>query len=111
MLAPSEGERLKESGTQAVLRNNREFYENALHELRQYLILLSVNKVDVFTFENFRQHYLRKGLEPPSHHNAWGALASKAAKEGVIQWMGEYILATSARTHGHPVKIWKRANG
>ena len=71
MLAPSEGERLKESGTQAVLRNNRAFYENALHELRQYLILLSVNKVDVLTFENFRQHYLRKGLEPPSHHNAW----------------------------------------
>lgn len=41
----------------------------------------------------------------------WGDITRicKAAKEGVIQWTGEYILAKSARTHGHPVKIWRRS--
>ena len=101
------GQQLKEEGMRAVVVVNRLFYENAVHELRKYLLLLSVNRVEVFTFENFRQYYLRKGFEPPAHHNAWGALASKAAKAGVIRWTGEYVPAVSPRTHGHPVKLWR----
>lgn len=111
MLTPTEGEYLKEAGTRTVLESNRDFCQNALNELRKYLMLLSVNKVEVFTFENFRHHYLRLGFEPPSHHNAWGALANKAAREGLIEWTGEYIPSTSARTRHHPVKTWRRANG
>lgn len=105
------GKELKDIGQKKVLENNACFRDVALNELRRYLVMLSINKVEVFTFENFRQHYFREGFAPPSHHNAWGALASKAVKEGIIVWTGEYIPATSARTHGHPVKIWKSANG
>ena len=104
------GQQLKEEGMQAVVVGKRLFCENAIHELRKYLLLLSVNKVEVFTFENFRHHYLRAGHEPPSHHNAWGALASRAAREGLIEWTGEYVPAVSRRTHGHPVKVWRSAS-
>ncbi len=53
------GQQLKEEGMQAVVVGNRLFCENVIYELRKYLLLLSINKVEVFTFENFRQHYLR----------------------------------------------------
>lgn len=104
------GKQLKDAGQKKVIENNLDFRDIALTVLRRYLRMLSVNKVDVFTFENFRQHYFREGGKPPSHHNAWGALASMAVKERLIEWTGEYTPATSAKTHGHPVKLWRRAS-
>lgn len=60
-----------------------------------------------FRMEQFRK-YVEGSLPAPPRHNAWGALAHVATKQGLIRWTGRYESATSPATHGHPVKVWER---
>jgi len=61
----------------------------------------------VFAFEDLRTFALSRGLQHPHAHQCWGALASAAAREGLIEPTGEYRPANSPRTHLHPVTMWK----
>lgn len=58
-----------------------------------------------FRVEEFRAWYTARGHVAHDHH-VWGALANRAAREGVISFTGRYAPSTSPRTHGHPVKVW-----
>lgn len=62
-----------------------------------------------FAFEDFRAWLMevRPDLEPPSP-NAWGVLSKEAVKREIIRPTGQYRLAASKATHGHPVRLLVR---
>ena len=60
-----------------------------------------------FAFEDYRTFALSRGLQHPHAHQCWGALASAAAKAGMIERTGDYRPANSPRTNRHPVTMWR----
>lgn len=101
------GRELKEQGQLLALTNaGQEWTEQALSLLAAFL---RDEAGDVFRWEEFRAYALFHGLPHPPSHNAWGPLATTACKRGMIVWTGEFDTARSARTHAHPVRLWRRA--
>lgn len=63
---------------------------------------------DEFRIEQFRAYATANGLPAPRSHHAWGALPRNAVRAGLIAWTGRFEAAQSARTHGHPVRVYRR---
>ena len=94
------GAALKRDGQRAVIEAAGDWSDRALASLEQD---------QAFAIEDFRRWAAVTGeLDPPSHHNAWGALPRLAILEELIVWTGEYRPAVSARTHAHPVRLYVR---
>ena len=100
------GQDRKRLGQAAVLESAYEWKDHAMHELRLFCLDRKKGKPE-FAFEEFRRWCLERGVIQPRSHKAWGALASVAAREGVIEDTGDYLKAVSRRTHAHPVKVWR----
>ena len=99
------GEDRKRTGQQLVLAFD-DWKIHALYELRLFCIERKRHGYPEFAFEEFRQVCADQNMLP-RHPNAWGALASAAAKEGIIEDTGKYRRAVSRKTHSHPVKVWR----
>ena len=59
------------------------------------------------TCEQWRSDWIARGNDEPVTHKAYGAVALTAAKRGLIINTRRYVQATSAKTHAHPVPVWK----
>lgn len=92
----------KAAGQQLAAGNAGDWTATALAELREWLTARAAGGTITMTFEQFRavaQHH-------PVSHKAWGALASKAHRAGLIE-PDQYVQATAVKTHGHPVMQWR----
>jgi hypothetical protein len=59
------------------------------------------------TGEDIRLHLLRL-LEPPHHHNAWGALVNHCVKAGWLEWTGSIRNMRTRRSHARSTKVYRR---
>jgi len=99
---------LKQEGQQlALLHAGTTWAEHALDLLRQFCA--TAESAPSFRFEQFRAWALFHGLPNPPTHKVWGSLPRLAMKCGIIKWTGQFETAQSSKTHGHPVKTWRRA--
>lgn len=98
---------LGDRGMQKTLEAERESWITAaLEALKTFSRLPGW---DEFKTEDLRWWCVSRGMEPPHHHNVWGALTNRAAHQGLIRFTGKYRPSTSPKTHGHPVKVWSAA--
>lgn len=58
-----------------------------------------------FRIEEFREFALASGLREPVSHHAWGCVPRWL--KGLVVATGRYESAQSARTHGHPVRVYR----
>ena len=61
------------------------------------------------TCEQWRFDFLTRGNPAPVTHKAYGAVASTAARRGLVVNTRRYVQAVSTKTHAHPVPIWRAA--
>lgn len=61
------------------------------------------------TLEQWRFDWLSRGNPAPATHKAYGAVATGAAKRGLVVNTKRYVQAVSAKTHAHPVPLWRPA--
>jgi hypothetical protein len=105
---PFSGSALKDQGINRAIEHaeseNPGWTDRTLVALREFCADLKAQGWKVFTLEEFRSTRFK---DPPASHHAWGALASIAARRGIIKWAGEYRNAVSPRTHSHPVRVWE----
>ena len=59
------------------------------------------------TAEALRLHLQRMGLNPPHHHNAWGALIKKAISGGYLVPTGRYAHMATVKSHGRRTPIYR----
>lgn len=102
MLDADESRRRKIEGMQLALDFAGQWVDMAMRALRVY-----AEAHETFTAEAFRYDWLSAGGVQPHAHKAWGALFSRAAREGLITKTGRYVPARSAKTHAHPVPVWR----
>lgn len=60
-----------------------------------------------FMFEGFRFSAEARGLETPPSKRAYGAIAVRAKKDGLIQCSG-YGKTTDSSSHKTPAAVWRR---
>jgi len=60
------------------------------------------------TGEDIRR-ILRRIIGDPTHHNAWGALISRAVKRGLIEPTGEWRPMQLPRSHARQTPVYRRA--
>lgn len=99
------GRALKVAGQQAVTEG-KPWAETAIQAMRNFV---AFHAAQMFAIEDFRRWALDGAvIDPPHHHNAWGAITSHAERLGLIRWTGKYRPARSAATHAHPVRVYVR---
>jgi len=104
-LSLPEGRRLKREGMALVAGKNRDWLDLML----SHLVAFAWARQE-FTVETFRAYTVLMRLPKPTNHHAWGALSLAAMRAGLIKPTGRTMLACSARTHAHPIRI-VRAKG
>jgi len=64
-------------------------------------------------FELWRKRLLDDGLEPPLHHNAWGALGRVCQERGLLVRTGRHVKMRAVRSHARetPELTTKRRDG
>lgn len=99
------GEELKAHALDQVEDGASEWLAAALAMLATYLDRYVAEE---FRIEQFRAYATANGLPAPRSHHAWGSLPRNAVRAGLIAWTGRFEAAQSARTHGHPVRVYRR---
>lgn len=61
------------------------------------------------TGEDIRLQLVNGGLEPPHHHNAWGALINWCVKAEVLEWTGRIRNMRTRRSHARSTKVYRKA--
>jgi len=61
------------------------------------------------TCEAWRYDWLSRKNPSPESHKAYGAVASSAARRGLVVNTGRYVKAQSVKTHAHAVPLWRSA--
>lgn len=90
----------------ALKRAGKVWHDNAMMELEKYLKKIKGNKVNSFTFEDFRLHCEVQGLSEPASLNAWGAIPNSARRAGLCAWSGGFQQATRPASHSRFIKTW-----
>lgn len=98
------GRELMERALAQVQEGQEPWIAQAMALLRRYLAHYAGPE---FKIESFRTFAVACGLPAPRSHHAWGALPRLAVRDGLIEWTGRYEPATSVRTHGHPVRVYR----
>ena len=98
----SEGRRLKREGMALAASKNSEWMAQALDDLRVFAA-----ERGEFVVEAFRARRKLLHKPEPTSAAAWGAFTRAAQVAGIIKWTGRYTQASSAKTHAHPVKVWR----
>jgi hypothetical protein len=94
-------EMLKEQGTAQVLENNQAWQDQVL-DLLKWL----ASTAGSFTSDDLRDVCKMASMPGPRHVNAWGAVLSHAAKQGLIVREG-YRVSTRPEAHGRVVSVWR----
>jgi len=100
----SEGRRRKREGQRLVASHNSEWMAQALDDLRVFAA-----ERGEFPMEVYRAYRKLRHLPEPTTHKVWGSFARVARKAGVIEWTGKRVEAASVKTHGHEVRVYRRA--
>lgn len=102
----SPGEKLKESGAAAALRNadvsHMEWSDYALALLENF-----ARGRETFSSDDFRKQVAGVLPDPPSL-NAFGGLFISASRGGIIQHVG-YVKSRRRSAHSRVVGLWKLA--
>lgn len=101
------GKELKQIGQQLALSVDVSWKECAFAELEKFCERLKEEGKPEFVFEDFRLHCEGIMVGEPHHPNAWGALATSAAKEGLIEWTGKGVQAKGVKAHSRLVRVWR----
>ena len=96
---PFSGEELKLLGIESVLRHTPESY-------RENFLALVENLPHGYRFTGERLRELAG--DPPSHHNAMGALMRTAALRGLIRKTGTVVKAQRPSRHSADLALWER---
>jgi hypothetical protein len=103
----STAQQLKVAGQQLALFNSGSAWTESVMECCEDFCRehRAAGKV-TFLWEQFRWYAQERGFY--AHiDKAWGALASKAARRGLIESTGGYAPTISLKTKGHPSIIWR----
>ena len=95
----------KEFGQELVLKHSGSWSDQALSMLEWYI---QTNNEE-FTMDDFRVYAEYMGLNPPHHHNAWGALFNHCAKLNLIRPTGKMWESTRTEAHKRLIRGWKKA--
>jgi hypothetical protein len=60
------------------------------------------------TSEELREWLALAGLEPPHHHNTWGALTMAAVRRGLLEDTGRTGQMRGPKSHARRTPIWRR---
>ena len=107
MMNQLSGKERKETGQQLVLSVDVAWKEHAMAELEKYCEAMKEAGKDEFVFEDFRRHCQGLAVGEPHHPNAWGSLATCAAKRGLIEWTGRGVSARNPSAHARLVRVWR----
>ena len=91
----------RDEALRRVAENSQPWFDRAMAELR-------VAKLPPYvTGEDIR---LQLKIEPPHHHNAWGALIAGAIREGLIEPTGKWVHMRIRTSHArrNPIYKWMR---
>lgn len=102
MLSAAAARAGKDYGQQLTLDANVEWKHHVMVELRAWIATRRMQGATHMTMEEFR-HVARN---QPDSHKAWGAITTAARKAGLIEHES-YVPATSVKTHGHPIGLWR----
>jgi hypothetical protein len=105
-VTPQTGQQLKQLGLDLVTSHNQSWTDDMLEKLRAFCKARVNLNHPTFVFEEFRDVAIKSGWEQPKTPKCWGALATAAAKRGIIKSTGNYQKAMSPATHAHPVLVW-----
>ncbi len=96
---------MRDSALHRVASNSGAWMPRALEALRQ--LKHSGASFGEFTGEELRG-WMLKHIEPPHHHNAWGAFIKIATKEHLIQPTGRMKNMRGPKSHARstPVYSW-----
>ncbi len=101
------GAERKQKGQQLVLSVDVAWADSALAELDKFCKVRREAGTGEFVFEEFRQHCAASSVGNPPHPNAWGSLATNAAKSGLIEWTGLCVPAKTPSAHARLVRVWR----
>lgn len=101
------GKQRKDRGQDATMdKESAAWKEKALFLLRVYVRDRGVGAM--FAFEDFRVYAKQCALPEPHSHKVWGAFPSVAKAAGVpIAMTDRTRTASSPRTNGHRVSLWR----
>ena len=102
-LSLEEGRRRKREGMSLVASKNSEWMAQALDDLRAFAA-----ERGEFPMEVYRAYRKLRHLPEPTSHKAWGSFARAACQAEVIEWTGKYVEASSVKTHGHVVRVYRK---
>ena len=106
MMNQLSGKERKEIGQQLVLSIDSQWRECAVEELEKFCCERKTSGNPEFVFEDFRGH-CASVVGEPHHPNAWGSLATCAAKNGLIEWTGKGIQAKTSSARARLVRVWR----
>ena len=99
-----EGRRRKREGMALAASSNSEWMAQALDDLRVFAA-----ERGEFPMEVYRAYRKLRHLPEPTIHKVWGSFAQIACRAGVIEYTGKKTQAASVKTHGHEVRVYRRA--
>lgn len=93
----------KEEGIKQVTKTAGNWFDVAIP-----LVLAGMSRFpDGCLVEMGRQHAIENGCPEPHHANAWGALATKMRKAGLIQHTGRWGRSGSVKAHARAAGVWR----
>ena len=103
-------QQLKTEGLAATAAANLDWCHLMRPVFDSWLDLRVAQNEPEFRMEEFR-HYVSEVGDSwlPKSHKVWGAFTVAMLREGVIQRAGYMRPAQSAATHGHWVRVYRRA--
>jgi len=99
-LDPQESRRRKREGQDLVSSKNSAWLKIMLADLAEFALAHGE-----FVFESFRWNQISTCRPQPSSPQAWGSVGTHARRLHIIEGTERYVLASSAKTHAHPVEI------
>jgi len=100
-----EGERLRDEGIKRAIDHADRVEEN--WQGRAFSIFQSYARShDTFATEDVRSYALETGFPDAPDPRAWGAVAMKAVRSGLIK-PSHFELAKGKSQHRTPIRVWK----
>lgn len=65
------------------------------------------DRLPEFTVDDVQVLLAERKVDPPSEGKTIGAAMVWAARNGVIEWTGEYRASAQPQCHGNPRKVWR----
>lgn len=93
----------KTAGILKITAKNADWIAQATEVVRTQM-----PKLYKFTAEDLRDFLCDKEIDPPKHHNAWGALVNMLARADLIIDTGESKLAKRVSAHARRLPVYVR---